>query len=296
MRSLRLVAGLLLAAAGTTSAQDRAPVRFRISTSALYESNLEHAALPRAAYGGVAALGVCMQDRDRRPRITLDVETALHRYSTATRFERASLAAEGGLSLGVANWLTWETELSVSLRGSSEDRDLNNQFQARERLELRLARGTALRLTGSARLKRYPERGAAGRNATNRYAEAEFLQRLQGGGRLAIGARLEANAAAAARYRYDRITWGLELESAPGRWQQLELDLAYRVQRYTTRRVEDRSVLRRDYRLNPAVRWTIRPWSTAEVTLAYDYENRTSNDPDEAYEAHRLSLGVTRWW
>jgi hypothetical protein len=296
MRTLRLVTGLLLAAAGPTTAQDRALVRFRVSTSALYESNLEHAALPRAAYGGVAALGVRMQDRDRRPRFTLDVETALHRYSTATRFERASLATDGGVTLGVANWLTWETELSVSLRGSSEDRDLNNQFQVRERLELRLARGTALRLTGSARLKRYPERGAAGRNATNRYAEAEFLQRLQGGGRLAIGARLEGNAAAAARYRYDRVTWGLELESAPDRWQRLELDLAYRVQRYTTRLVEDRSVLRRDYRLNPAVRWSVRPWSTAEITLAYDYENRSSNDPDEAYDAHRLSLGVTQWW
>lgn len=296
MRCLLVATVLLLAGAGPGAAQGDAPIGLRVSTSALYESNLDHATAPRAAFGGVVALGIRLQDRDRRPRVTLDAETALHRYSAPTRFERASLAAEGGLALALARGVTWETALSLSLRGSSEDRDLNNQYQARERLELRLARGTAARVAASVRLKRYPEAGAAGRNALNRYAEVEILQRLQDGGRLTLSARLETNAAAASRYDYRRVTWGLELESAPGRWQQLELDVTYRVQHYTDRQVEDGDALRRDYRLSPELRWTLRPWPSTAVTFAYDFENRSSNDPDEGYDAHRLSLGVRRWW
>jgi len=296
MRSLLVTTALLLAGGGSAMAQASTPIRLRVSTAALYESNLDHSATPRGAYGGVAALGIRLQDRARRPRLTIDAETALHRYSAATRFDRASATVEGDLALDLVRGFTWATAVSASLRGSSEDRDLNNQYRVRERLELRLAEGTSVRLTGSVRLKRYPEPGASGRNATNRYAEAELVQRLQAGGRITLGARLEANAATAARYRYDRVTWGLALESAPGRWQQVEFGLAYRVQRYTDRPVEGRTQLRRDYRVNPELRWTLRPWASTEVTLAYDFENRTSNDPEESYDAHRLSLGVTQWW
>ncbi len=296
MRSLLVVTAWLLAGGGSAMAQASPPIQLRVSTVALYESNLAHSATPHGAYGGVAAVGIRVQDRVRRPRLTLDAETAVHRYSTATRFARTSATVEGDLALGLARGFTWGTAVSASLRGSSEDRDVNNQYRVRQRLDLRLAEGTTIRLTGSVRLKRYPEPGAAGRNATNRYAEAELLQRLQAGGRITLGARLETNAAAAARYRYERVTWGLALESAPGRWQQLELDLAYRVQRYSDRTVEGRTELRRDFRLNPELRWMVRPWDSAEITLAYDFENRTSNDPDESYDAHRLTLGVSQRW
>lgn len=296
MRSLLVALGLVSLAGSTAAGQERAPITLRVSTSALFESNLPHATAARPAYGGVASVGVSLQDRDRRPRLKLDYETALHRYSTATPFQRTSHAATGEVALGLAPWLSWESRLGMSLRGSSEDRELNNQYQAKQRLEMSLARGSAVRLSGSVRLKRYPEPNSAGRDATNRYLEAEVLQRLVDGGRLTLGMRLEENDAKEARYGYRRTTWSMELASAQGGWQQLQVGLAYRVQRYSSRRVKDRDVLRRDYRLNPEVRWTVRPGVRSEITLGYDYENRSSNDPGQGYEAHRLSLGVTRWW
>lgn len=286
------------AAIGGQAAASGAAVKFYLRTAGVFDSNLDHESEGQRAYGGMAALGLSAQDRHDRPTFEVTYELAAHRYSAPTRLQRLSQHGVFGLNLRPTRWLTLRSAAEAGLRGSSEDRDLSNEYSVDQRAELRLARGTALRLTGAWRLRQYPDSQDVGRDATGRYARAELRQRLRGGGRLSLGAKLELNDAERSRYDYDRTTWSAEVETAPDRVAQMALELKFRDQRYRSRRVGggNRQERRHDWRLQPSIAGTVRPWRTFDVTLGYGFETRRSNDASKAYTSHLVSLVLTRWW
>ncbi len=294
---LLLLLTLPAASAGQAPATG-AEVRFYVRTSGLFDSNLDHESDGQRAFGGMAALGLSARDGRDRPTLEVAYEVAAHRYSAPTRLQRLSHHGEFGLNLRPARWLTLRSMAEVGLRGSSEDRDLSNEYSVDQRAEFRFTRGTALRLTGAWRLRQYPDSQDVGRGATGRYAEAELRQRLPGGGRLSLGARLERNDAESSRYDYGRTTWSVDVETAPGRVTQLAIELKFRDQRYRSRRVGagSRQERRHDWRLQPSIAGTVRPWRTFDLTAGYGFETRRSNDAGKAFSAHLVSLVLTRWW
>ena len=296
MRSLSLAAGLALALPLAAQQPAPRPLQLHFTTAGVYESNLERDEAPRPAVGGILALGVDLTERRRHPHFRISYEAALHRYSVPTRYQRTSHWASVLTLLRPAGGVSLETEAGLRLRGGAEDRDLNDEYALAEELEVRLARATAVRLTGTLRAKRPGPGLSPGRQAVARGLGVEVRQRLEAGGRFTLGARVEQNEADSARYRYARTTWEFGLESAPGRWQQVELEVAFRDQRYRSRRVDDRQALRHDYRLTPGLAWRVRPWSGFEMRLAYEYEHRSSNDPEAEYAAHQLGLSLTQTW
>lgn len=280
------------------AAQQAGPplLRLHVSTAGLYESNLEHGDRAAPAVGGIVAAGFELEDRGPRTRFTASYEAALHRYTVRTPYARTSHRADAAIAIRAGRRLAFETGGSVRLRGGAEDRDLNNEYTVAEQLDLRLDQSMGLRLRGQLRVRRAGPSVSPDRNALARGVELALRHRLGTGGRLTLGARIEENAAAAARYDYTRLTWALDLESAPDGWQQVELGLRYRDQRYHARRVEDRGVRRRDGRVTPSLAWQVRPWSGFELRLAYEYERRWSNDPAEGYVAHQVGLTLTQSW
>lgn len=293
--ALMLCASRLSAQAPTDKAAGEVALYLR--TAGLYDSNLDHDPVARSAYGGILAAGFTARDRAVRPRIEVAYEVAAHRYSVPSRLERVSHHGEVAFIARPARALAFSTEAEVSLRGSSEDRDVGNEFTGSEQLELRFSRAVAVRLTGAYRLRQYPDLQDAGRDANNRYAEVELRHRFGSGARVTVGGKVERNAADLARYRYDRTTWAFEFETAPAGRAQLALGLTYRNQRYPERLVDvgAREVPRRDRRVEPEAAITVRPWRSLDVTLGYSLELRRSNDPDKSYDAHVVSLILTRW-
>lgn len=261
----------------------------------VFDSNIDHELLATRDVGMVFGIGLGWKGRTRRSRIELDYGLAGHRYRTTDAWNRVSHHVLASFQPRGVRWLGLETVGEVSLKGSTEDRELGNQYQLVQRLEPRLARGTSIRLDGALRLKRYAEDGQ--RNATNRYLEAELRQRL-GGARLDLGSRREINDAVGARNRYTRWIHQAALRLSMGGGDELELAMKVKSQRYPERlvKVNGVSVPRQDQRLVPSLSWAFGLTDRLGLRLEYKFERRTSNDPGKEFAAHLVALGFTCRW
>ena len=106
-------------------------------------------------------------------------------------------------------WST-RTESEITLKGSSEDRELNNQYVLRQQLEYRMNENSRLQLVGAYRVKRDPV--DSGSNAIDPYAGVRFVQKLAGDKRWALSYRYDKNRAWDPKNRY--IRWAYEAEFA----------------------------------------------------------------------------------
>ncbi len=298
MRTRGLLAGSVILGAGSLGGQAAAPpdAELLLRTGGVWESNLEHERNPRGAYGGLVALGLEVRDNPVRPTVSLDYEVALHRYTTPTRWDRTSQRGGLDLALPLGRGPVWLLGGGFSLNGSFDDRELGNEYRGGTGLAVMLAPGLTLEVAGALRFKRYPD--DSGRNATSRYAELELKRRWGAAIRLAAGARAETNVASSPRHSYRRLTGELGLRLRPWRADVLEAQVRLRRQRYPARQVEadGRRADRRDARVNPALGWTHRLRERLDVSLIYEFEARRSNDPEKRFDAHLLSLLVTRRW
>lgn len=298
MRPRALLAGLAIL--GPTPLVSQAPAapdaELLVRTGGIWESNLDREAHPRQAYGGIVALGLELRDRPARPAVSLEYEIALHRYTTPSRWDRTSHHGRLDLDIRLGPGASWLLDGEFALDGSSEDRDLGNEYRGGTGIALRPASGFTVELAGAVRVKRYPTDST--RNATNPYLDLELKQRVSRGVRLAMGGRLEANVAWSARNSYRRATVEIGVRALPGGRDVVEAGVKLRRQRYSARRVEveGRQAARRDTRLGPAVSWTHRFRQRLEISLGYEFEGRRSNDPAKAYDAHTISVVVTRRW
>ena len=291
---------MLLASAATGAAQvavaPRPDATFFVSSTGVYEDNFGHDRTGQRAYGGIIAAGLGIRDRSSRPRLEMSYEVALHRYNVTTPWDRVSHLGEAAITVRPARWLEWESSGDVSIRGSSDDRDLSDNYQVSQGLAFRIAPTIRLNLEGAWRLRRYHD--GSGRDGNSRNLEAEFKRRALGAGWMTLGGKYEINRADSPRYRYHRMTYAFGLATASEAINRLDLELKYRVQQYEHRRIElgGRTPRRRDYRLAPSISYTHRFTSNLEVGLGYEYEHRSSNDVSKGYDAHRVSLKVLRRW
>ncbi|MDX2057058.1 MAG: outer membrane beta-barrel protein [Gemmatimonadales bacterium] len=293
---LRILLCLSLCATAATAQRAPAPdLQYRVSTTMLLDTNLDHDETPDEAYGGVLGMGLEFRDRRDRPRFALRYEMAGHQYSIPAPWNRLSHLAGLALAIRPGRRVSLTTEAEVTLKGSSEDRDLGDQYQLRHTIGLRLVERASFEFGATVRRRRYA--ASPERNATNGYLEAELEYRLTRAIRLTGAGRAEVNEADSTRYRYDRGTLigGLSVDHGFGR---LELEGKVRRQHYRHRIVDDLEParLRRDRRYQLSAEWTLRPWRSLDVVLGYEFENRNSNDPDRRYVAHQFGFTLVRTW
>jgi hypothetical protein len=272
----------------TTKKGKQKPLTFDLSYTHLYDSNInQDKDDPDAVNANVIGLRI----NYRQSWGEASYEVGRHFYpEVAGDRDRLSqnfrIAGERPLS----KRLTLETVGEISLKGSTEDRDLSNQYVFSPRLEYRLNSANRVRLITAYRIRRYPD--DAERNALNRYVALEYQRRFEGGRRLEFGYRFETNRARGARNDYRRQTFSADYILPLSPRDRLSFDATYRPRRYISRRL-DNGDLRRDRNIILGASYLRTLRSDLDFLLGYRFEKRNSNDPRRGFNEHTVAGTVT---
>jgi hypothetical protein len=268
---------------------------FFASLSNVFDSNIEHDPVPLRSYGLVPALGVSYRNEFSRNTIAMDYEVAAHSYTQTNRFDVVS----HNLDLSYRRALPWhfssETGGEVSIRGSSEDRELNNQYSLSQRVGYRFNKQNRVVAFGVYRLKRHSE--DPGSDAVSPYVGGKYERTLGKNRTWELGYRYEMNRARSQRQRYIRSTFSTDFTTPLGKRDQLSLGARYKPQLYARLvKVGGLRVPRHDRRWIWDTEWTHTVSPNLAMSLGYQFEKRTSNDPDKRFNAHFISLTFRYNW
>lgn len=271
------------------------------AVSNVYDSNIEHDSTNLGSYGIVVGGNGRFRSRGSRPGLQLEYGIAVHQYTATDRWDRVSQIGRAGVDAPLGKHLLFGLTGEIFLKGSSEDREIGDQYAVLPRIEIRPTDNIRFRLITAYRKRYY---GAASvSNATNRYVTFDSRIRLDGG-TLEGAARFEENLPKLTRLRFQRQTFTGRYGWTIGDRGELIAGVEYRPVRYPERTVdiEDdegetiREEVRRDTRWKPHLIW-LREWSRKFRTdVEYEYEWRLSNDPDKSYRGHVLTLTTAVLW
>lgn len=260
--------------------------------ASVYESNIDHSDEPVESYGYVPAARVRFRNRAQDPTLVFTYVVARHDYSNTTRWDRVSHNGRGVFMSELSDAVRPTTIGEVSIRGSSEDRDISDQYGLHQELELRLTRSHRLTGYGGVVWKRPP--GDPDDNAFKPRVGLEYDRRLGGGQRFKLNVRHEWNREKLERGGYRRWKIETSYELPATATSTVELGVEYRIKRYGARFVEidDEDFLRRDYRWNLSASWRQRFLRRLLLDVTYEFETRDSNDPEKRFGAHAVTFGL----
>jgi hypothetical protein len=283
---------LSLATAAQAQAPTRAPRPWYVDFSLMngYDGNINHDPEPVRSYG--LAPGVSFRYEHRAFELGYDV--AFNSYTNTDEWDRIS---QGVFAMAIhrAGPLRFETGGNVTLKGSSEDRELANEYAFSERVVLKLTSDLRVIGTAALRYKKYPLDPET--SGFSPYVGAK-LDRRFGDNRLTVGYKYQTRHSEAVRDRYRRHVYSagfsmpLDVEG-----DELSVEVEYRPQVYERLiRVGDARVLRRDRRFVMAAAYE-RPISPRVSALwLAALEKRDSNDPDKRYVSPSLVMTMRYRW
>lgn len=270
-----------------------------MSVSSVFDSNINHDDENVGSFGLVPSLGFHFQDNAEKPAFEAEYEVALHRYTQTREFNRVSQFFNVSYRRQPAKRFSARTTGEVSLKGSSEDRDVNNQYSLEQQFQYRLSAATRLQAFAAYRLKRYPLVDQE-KNAIDPYLGGKFQQQLKGGREWALSYRYDKNRSQGEKDRYVRRTYEAEFSTplARARHDLLTVEARYSPRLYARQiKVDGARVPRRDRRWVLDISYA-RPLNRdVMLGLNYKFEHRGSNDLDKRFNAHLF--GVTfgfKWW
>ncbi len=272
--------------------------RFSVTTFArsIYDSNIRHDKNNLAAYGLIGGGATRYQSRRMRAPLTATYTVAKHSYSEGAEWNRVSQDLNVVATRRLTPHLTFETIGEIALKGSSEDRDIGDQYIFLPRLSYRVSPSQRLRGYGAYRIKRYDL--APDRNAYNRYGGLEFRQDVGNAGQWELGYRYETNSARSERQSYVRRTYATQYAASLRGENQIVGVMKYRAQRYDKRPVLVGSVYRprMDQRFEPSIEFLHPLSEKILLDVSYEFERRTSNDPNRGYRDHLASISARYRW
>jgi hypothetical protein len=282
----------------TLRTEDRLRRRWWVSMSlaSVFDTNITHDEQQVGSFGLVPSFGFHFRDNPERPSFEADYEVALHRYTNTDEFDRLSHNLTAVYRKQLAKRFYSKTTTEMSLKGSSEDRDINNNYILEQQLQYRLPFNTRVAGFAAYRLKRYPliEQDS---NAIDSYVGAKVEQRLRGERRVELTYRYDHNRAWDPRNNYIRRTYTLEFETPLSirRRDSLGAEFRYSPRDYQNRttRVNGVRVPRHDDRWVFDVTYTrlLRP--DLSMVVFYQYEKRNSNDIDKRFTSNVFGLTFT---
>jgi hypothetical protein len=267
------------------------PLTFHFNNLYLYDSNINHSGDdPRETRGAVFGLQALYRLPAERPELVLSYEIARH-FHTAEEWDRLSHQFRADWERKLSDRWAIETVGEVSLKGSTEDRDISDQYVFSPRLEYRFNRQNRLRGYGAYRIRKFD--GGPDRDARNHYFGAEYAYRSGGVRRLDVGLRYEENRAEAERYRYTRWTYYAELTNPVTRRDRVVLEARFRPRQYEFRTIDDDDdILRYDKNWILSGAWIHTFQERLDLSLEYRFETRNSNDPEEDFDQHSVGLAL----
>jgi hypothetical protein len=281
-----------------TKDADRARRRFWVSMSlaSVFDTNITHDKQQVSAFGLVPSLGFHFRDNAERPSFEADYEVGLHRYTNTDEFDRVSHNFIAVYRKQLTKRVYSKTTTEVSLKGSSEDRDINNNYVFEQQLQYRLPSNTRIAGFAAYRVKRYALFDADS-NAIDSYAGAKIEQRLKGARRVEFTYRYDHNRAWDPRNNYFRRTYNLEFQTPLSleRRDSITAEFRYSPRTYQNRltRVNGTRVPRHDDRWVFNVTYERLIGRDLLMALGYQYETRNSNDPDKRFSSNMFGLTFT---
>ena len=277
---------------------------FENDVTNVYDSNIEHDSTNIGSYGIVGGARMRFRSRSSKPGFQAEYAVAAHSYTATDKWDRVSHLARAGVDFPLGDHLLLGLTGEASLKGSSEDREIGDQYAVLPRVEFRPWDDVRFRLITAYRQRYYGE--SSGSNATNRYATLDMRLRM-GSGMIEGAARFEENNPTVERNRFQRYTYSTAYTWFPGDRDELLLGLEYRPVKYPNRDVDiliidedgeldEIEVPRKDERWKPEASW-VREWTRNFITeLEYEYEMRGSNDPEKKYRGHVVTFRTIIPW
>jgi hypothetical protein len=269
---------------------------FSATLATSFDTNINHDPQDVSSFGLVPSLALHYQNSVEKPSVEIDYEIAAHNYTNSQEWDRVSHNLVMSYRKHLFGGWSTRTEMEITLKGSSEDRELNNQYVLRQQLEYRVNENSRLQLVGAYRLKRDPL--DSGSNAIDPYAGVRFIQKLAGAKRLALSYRYDKNRSWDPRNRY--IRWAYETEfSTPiiDRRSRLSFDVTYKPRLYgRTVKVDGERVPRRDGRWIFETQFERVLRSNLLMVFVYRFERRDSNDPDKDFRSNQAGFALTYRW
>ncbi len=263
------------------------------AASNVFETNIDRNQDNNQAAGVVLGLGGQYRNRTDRPSFTAQYQLGGHMYAGAPRWDRVSHNVRSTYERRLLKPLTFEAVGEISIKGSTEDRELGNQYIVSPRLQYRLPDNFRLGLETGYRVKHYADRT---RNATNPYGGVRLTRRF-GRGRWDLGYRYEENHSDTTRNRYIRSTYSGDVTLPLTAQDSVGLELKFRSRRYERLvRVGDRRVPLRDLKWSLSPEWIHVLNPGLQLRAGYEFESRGANDPGRNYGAHSTILAVERRW
>jgi hypothetical protein len=282
----------------TLREEDRLRRRWWVSMSlaSVFDTNITHDEQQLGSFGLVPSFGFHFRDNAERPSFEADYEVAVHQYTNTDEFDRVSHNLSAVYRRQIAKHVYSKTTTEISLKGSSEDREVNNNYIFEQQLQYRFPFNVRVAGFAAYRLKRYPliEQDS---NSIDSYVGAKVEQRLRGDRRVELTYRYDHNRAWDPRNNYIRRTYTLEFQTPLSirRRDSLSAELRYSPRDYQNRttRVDRIRVPRHDDRWVFSVIYErlIRP--NLSMAFAYEHEKRDSNDIDKRFTSNVFGLTFT---
>lgn len=302
MKKVILIVALNLVVTATVVGQSdtdgKTKQRWWISAglAAVYETNFTHDEQAVGSFGLVPSFGVHFRDNAERPSFEAEYEIGLHRYTNTDEFDRVSQNLSAAYRKRLWRGFYSRTTTEASLKGSSEDREINNNYVMEQQLQYRFVTNTRVAVFAAYRLKRYPllDRDS---NSIDSYAGAKIEQRFVGDRRVEFTYKYDHNRAWNPRNNYIRRSYTVEFDTP--------LSLRRRDFLFTKFRYSPRDYQNRLTRVNGVReprhddRWMMELVyeralkSELTVSAAYQYEKRNSNDIDKRFSSNVFALRFT---
>lgn len=269
---------------------------FSATLATSFDTNIDHDPLGVRSFGLVPSMGMHFQDSVESPSFEMDYEIAAHQYTNSREWDRVSQNFAMSYRKHLFGRWTARTEGEITLKGSSEDRELNNQYALRQQFDYRINESSRLQLAAAYRIKRDPIE--SGDNAIDPYVGVRFVQRLAGDKRWALSYRYDKNRSWDPRNRY--IRWAYSADFAMplhDRRNRLSFDLTYKPRLYArTVKVDGERVPRFDKRWIFETQFERFLRSDLRLVVVYRFESRDSNDPDKDFQSQQAAFALTYRW
>jgi hypothetical protein len=267
--------------------------------STVFDSNVEHDERRLRSFGLVPSLGFHFQNDAERPSFEAEYEVGFHRYTRTDSFDRVSQYFTTAYRRRLPGRFSSRTTGEVSLKGSSEDRDVNDQYSLAQQLQYRLTPSARVSAFAAYRVKRYPLVDA-GKNAIDPYVGGKFQQELKGGREWELSYRYDKNRSQDPKDRYVRWTYEAQFSTPLFRARRdlLTVEARYSPRLYARQiKVDGGRVPRKDRRWVFEVDYERPLARDVRLGLDYKYETRGSNDPDKGFDAHVFGVAFGfDWW
>ena len=265
----------------------------RLGLKSVYDSNIDHDLADVDSYGFMGRLEGTLRTHSKPPYVWLGYLGGYQTFSSSTMWDRWEHQVELGTRISFARAWSLVASGEYDNRASTEDREIVNQFTVSPQLRYDETRFGA-RAYGSYRKRRNSETPAYGENIW--MAGGELRTNPWRRGVLRLGYRHEDATSYTPKRSYTRDRVQLIQETRVGRRHAFLLRGEHQWRKYPLDSVDvgDTEVSRQDRSWIASASWTWALPSRQDIVLDYEFQKRTSNDPEEAYTAHRVELGV-RW-